>query len=356
MWKLDKKAFASPHGCVGVFAKATLVLLLTFLATALLLVVPASAQAVGTSGVKPGSISGTVVDLNSQPIPDATVVLQGPVATDRRTAVTKDDGVFVFRDVTPGTPYQITTTAEGFGEWSSSVTVAPGQTESLAAIKLRILAAHRSVTVGYSPQEVAKQQLKAEEQQRILKFIPNFYVTYEKHPEPLTTNMKFHLAYKSLTDPIFFARAAVWAGIRQAANTPDYGQGTEGYAKRFGAGTADAAVEDLVGNAILPSLLHQDPRYFYQGDGTKKSRAWHAIRAPFVTPADNGKMQPNYSTWGGLLAASAISLAYVPDSNRNAGYVFKSFGVGMGLHVGIGVAQEFILKKFTSRGKHANDH
>ena len=108
----------------------------------------------------------------------------------------------------------------------------------------------------------------------------------------------------------------------------------------------------LIGNAILPSLLHQDPRYFYQGTGTKKSRALHAILAPFICKGDNGAWQPNYSKWGGSLIASSISPAYYPGSDRKAGHVFQNFGIGMGLHVVGSLAQEFILGKFTSRGKH----
>ena len=207
--------------------------------------------------------------------------------------------------------------------------------------------------MSYSEKEVAAQQLKAEEQQRVFRFIPNLYVTYEPHPEPLTTGMKFHLAYKSLTNPVFFARTAAWAGVQQAADTPgQWRQGAKGYGKRLGAGFADGATEGLIGNAILPSLLHQDPRYFYQGSGTKKSRALHAILAEFICKGDNGKTQPNYSTWGGSLISSSISLAYYPSSDRNAQHVFRSFGIGMGLHVAGGLVQEFILGKLTSRGKH----
>lgn len=316
------------------------------------LVVPASAQSAEAANTKTGSILGTVVDTTDDPIPDATVVLQGP-AGDHLTAVTKDDGAFAFHEVTPGIAYQITFTAEGFAEWSSSsVTVEPGQQKTLPQVKLRILAVQRAVTVSYSSKDVAAQQLHAEEQQRVLGFIPNLYVVYEPHPEPLTTKMKFHLAYKSLTGPVFFGRAAAWAGVQQAANTPDWPQGAKGYGKRLGAGLADATTEGLIGNAILPSLLHQDPRYFYQGTGTKKSRAGHAILAPFICKGDNGRWQPNYSTWGGSLMSSSISLAYYPSADRNAQHVFGNFGIGIGLHVAGSLVQEFILDKFTSKGKH----
>jgi len=349
---MHNETHATPYRHLGLFYNLTRMVLLIAVAGGLLFVVPAFAQSGEPPNTKTGRILGTVVDTSDDPVPDAAVVLQGP-AGNRLAAVTKEDGSFAFPNVTPGIVYQVTVTAEGFAEWNSSVTVEPGQNKTLTDIKLRILTVQRAVTVSYSEKEVAAQEFKAEEQQRILRFIPNTYVTYEPHPEPLTTGMKFHLAYKSLTNPVFFARTAAWAGVQQAADTPaQWRQGAKGYGKRVGAGFADATTEGLIGNAILPSLLHQDPRYFYQGSDTKKSRALHAILAAFICKGDNGKTQPNYSTWGGSLISSSISLAYYPSSDRNAQHVFKNFGIGMGLHIGGGLVQEFILDKFTSRGKH----
>jgi|SRR5271166_1325287 len=333
-----------------VLPRLTSILVLIVLGGAIL-VPPASAQSAELANTNTGSILGSVVDISDDPVPNANVVLQGP-AGERFTEVTNEYGSFAFHHVTAGVACQITVSAEGFAEWTSSTTVEPGQEKTLTDVKLRILAVQRAVTVSYSSKEVAVQQLKAEEQQRILRFIPNPYVVYEPHPEPLTTKMKFELAYKDLTHPAFFVRTAAWAGVQQANGTPDYRQGARGYGERVGVGLADASTEGLIGNAILPSLLHQDPRYFYQGTGTKKSRARHAIFAPFVCKGDNGAWQPNYSTWGGSLISSSISMAYYPDSNRGPGHVFRGFGIGMGLHVASSLAQEFILDKFTSKGKH----
>jgi hypothetical protein len=342
---------ASSHWLLGTLLNLTHVLLLIVMAGGLILVVPASAQSTEAPNTRTGSILGTVVDSNNDTIPNATVALQKPVG-DPLTIVTKDDGSFAFHDVTPGSAYQITVAAEGLAEWSSFVTVEPGQDKILPEVKLRILAVQRAVTVSYSSKEIAAQQLKAEEHQRVFGFIPNVYVVYEPHPEPLTARMKFELAYKDLTHPVFFARTAALAGVEQAAGLRHYPQNTRGYGERLGTGLADGATEGLIGNAVLPSLLHQDPRYFYQGNGTKKSRALHAILAAFICNGDNGKTQPNYSTWGGSLISSSISLAYYPSSDRNAQHVFRSFGIGLGLHVGGGLMQEFILGKLTSRGKH----
>src|SRR5579863_6166401 len=164
--------------------------------------------------------------------------------------------------------------------------------------------------------------------------------------------MKFHRAYKGLTHPTFFTFEASWAGVEQAAHMTDYRLGARGYGERFGANLASGASEGLFANAILPSLLHQDPRYFYRGSGTKRSRAWHAILAPFVCEGDNGEPQPNYSQWGGSLISASLSNAYYPASDRGAGLVFENFGVSMGLHVTLGLAQEFVLGRFTSKRAH----
>ena len=341
----------SPHLHLASLLKRAHLLLFVVLSGGML-VMPTSAQVLEKASTTTGTILGTVVDPSDDPIPGAKIILQGPVG-DLLTAVTKDDGGFALDQASAGVAYKITVTAEGFADWESSITVEPGQAKALPAIKLRILAVERAVTVNYSSQEVATQQLKAEEQQRVLRFIPNIYVVYEPHPEPLTTRMKFHLAYKSLTNPFFFARTAAWAGIQQVRDDPsEWHQGAEGYSKRLGAGFADAVTGGLISNAILPSLLHQDPRYFYQGTGTKKSRALHAMLAPIICKGDNGALQPNYSQLGGSLIGYSIATAYYPGSNRTAGHVFQNFGIDMGLHVVGSLAQEFILGKFTSRGKH----
>ena len=342
---------SSPNRPLEVLLKRAHMLVLIVL-SGVIFAVPVSAQSLEAAKTERGDIRGTVVDTSDDPIPGATVVLQGP-AGDRLTAVTKDDGGFAFDQASAGVAYQITVTAEGFADWSSSITVEPGQNKTLPAIKLRILAVQRAVTVSYSSKEVAAQQLKVEERQRVLGVIPNIYVVYEPHPEPLTTKMKFHMAYISLTNPFFFVRTAAWAGVQQARNNPEeWRQGAEGYGKRLGAGFADGVTGSLITNAILPSLLHQDPRYFYQGSGTKKSRALHAMLAAFVCKGDNGTLQPNYSQWGGSLIGYSISTAYYPSSDRTAAHVFQTFGIDMGLHVAGSLAQEFILGKFTSRGKH----
>jgi hypothetical protein len=110
----------------------------------------------------------------------------------------------------------------------------------------------------------------------------------------------------------------------------------------------------VIGGAILPSLLHQDPRYFYQGAGTKRSRVLHALSSPFVCKGDNGQWQPNYSTVGGDLAAAAMSNAYYPASNRGPGLFLGNFLINTGQREASNLVQEFILRRLTPKAKDRN--
>jgi hypothetical protein len=305
-----------------------------------------------------GIIVGTVTDVNDDTIAGATVVLEGPVETDPRTVVTNGNGFFEFKDVEPGTTYYVTVSAQGFANWTSAaVILKPGQYAIVTGSKLRIAEALTTITVAApvaSPEEIAAEQVKAEEQQRIFGIIPNFYVVYDHDAAPLTTKLKFKLATKVLFDPVTIIGVATFAGINQAADNPNYGQGAKGYAERFGAGYADGAIDIVVGGAILPSLLHQDPRYFYQGTGTNKSRALHAISSPFICRGDNGRLQPNYSTVGGDLASAALANAYYPESNRGVGLFLGNFFIATGQRALANVAQEFILRRLTPKAKNQN--
>jgi hypothetical protein len=299
------------------------------------------------------TVMGTVTDVNGDAIPNATVVLKEVESNDPRTIVTTENGMFEFHDVTPGITCQLSITAQDFSDWTSPpIILNPDQFKIVTDIQLRIATEHTTVDVHYDPIEVATEQFKAEEKQRVFGIIPNFYVSYENDPEPLTTKMKFELALKVSTDPVTAVGTFLVASAKQAGNTPDYGQGWGAYGKRFGAVAADGFSAIMIGGAILPSLLHQDPRYFYQGTGTTGSRIRHAVFSPFVARADNGESQPNYSSLGGVLASSSLANLYYPRSNRGAGLVFGNFAIGIAERIGANVAQEFLLGKFTRRGGH----
>ena len=215
---------------------------------------------------KSGIIIGTATDLNGDPVPNAAVELMSFDSGDRRTVATPGNGYFEFRDVKPGVPYGITIAAHDFADWNSSrITLEPGQFKIVTGIQLRIRTDLTQVDVTYDPVKVAKEQLKAEEHQRVLGIVPNFYVSYEKDPAPLTAKIKFQLALRVSVDPVTAAGVFGYAGIRQASNTQKFGQGWGAYGERFGTYAADGFSDIMIGGAILPSLLHQDPRYFYQG-------------------------------------------------------------------------------------------
>ena len=308
------------------------------------------AQAGNRSEMLPGSVIGTVSNVNGDTIANATVVLESSDRKDRRIALTNNNGFFEFHDVKPGIPFHITASAEKLADWRSpSMTIAPNQFKILTEIRLRVPTAITTVEVTQTSEEIATEQVKTQEKQRIFGFIPNFYVTYDPNPVPLPPKLKFRLALKTATDPITFLGTGVVSALQQAGDTPNYGQGAQGYAKRFGANTADTFTDIMIGGAILPSLLHQDPRYFYQGTGTTKSRMRHALLYPFVCKGDNGELQPNYSSLGGDLASSAISTIYYPKSNRGVGVVFTNFAISTGARMVSSLAQEFVLRKLTRK-------
>src|SRR5215470_13013603 len=315
--------------------------------------VQCTAQKSDPADPKPGTIVGTVIDINGDTVPGATVVLKGLDTNNGRTLVTPESGYFSFQDVNPGVPYQISIAANGFADWTSpTMALEPGQYKILDGIQMRIAAEHSEVQVTYHPEQAALEEYQTHIHQRVLGVIPNFYVAYDQNAAPLTPRMKFKLALRVSMDPVTATGVFLVSSAKQAGDSPKYGQGWDAYAKRVGATSADGFSDIIIGGAILPSLLHQDPRYFYQGTGTTGSRIRHAVFSPFVARADNGRSQPNYSSLGGVLASSSLANLYYPRSNRGAGLVFGNFAIGIAERIGANVAQEFLLGKFTRRGGH----
>lgn len=298
-----------------------------------------------------GIIVGSVIDLNDDAVPGANVVLEGPNLKTPRTVVANDRGFFEFDDLDPDT-YHVSITASGFANWTSpDVALQPGQYFILTGAELRIATAVTKITVGYSAEELATEQVKIEEHQRVFGIIPNFYVAYDQNAAPLTTKLKFQLAAKVAFDPVTFLGVGLVAASGQAGSHPNYRGGAIGYAESYGAAYTNGFTDIMVGGAILPSLLHQDPRYFYQGTGTNKSRALHAVTSTFVCRGDNGRWQPNYSTIGGDLASAAIANAYYPASNRGVGLFLGNFLIGTGQRAAANLMQEFVLRRITSKAK-----
>jgi hypothetical protein len=259
-----------------------------------------------------------------------------------------DDGQYSFADLVPGA-FQITITVPGFAAQTSSGILHWGEIYVAPPITLALATAITEVRVAVPRTEVAEDQIKVQEKQRVLGFIPNFYVSYVPDAVPLTSKQKFELAWKTTIDPVTFVLTGAIAGVQQAQNDfSGYGQGAQGYAKRFGASYADMVTGTIIGSAILPSLLKQDPRYFYMGRGRSRSRILYAIANSVICKGDNKRWQPNYSGILGSLAAGGISNLYYPANDRDgAALTFENGLIGIGATAAANLLQEFLIRKLT---------
>jgi hypothetical protein len=246
---------------------------------AILVFLPLSAQWVMAQGT--GSIQGTVTDSSGARIFGAVVAIKGPDGSRSMTA-TDGEGAFKFSSLTLSN-YSVKISASGFSDWSNVNVAASATPESNPVLAvLQVAPEVTSVTVRPPPEELAAVQVDQQLKQRVLGVIPNYYVSYEGNPAPLPTKQKFRLGLRTLVDPTTFAAVGITAGIQQTRNSYwEYGQGTEGFAKRFGAAYLTASSNLLITSALASSVLHQDPRYFYSGQGTTAQRAWYAIKSAF---------------------------------------------------------------------------
>jgi hypothetical protein len=305
-----------------------------------------------------GYISGTVMDAYEDVVVGATAVLDDGTPADQRAVESNDSGTFQFSGVRPGVTYHVTVRGKGFVDWSSKeIVIKPGEFFMVAGIQLKLADASTSVTVYADSAQIATEQVNVEYHQKVLGFIPNYYVVYDSQSQPIapmTTKLKYQMAFKVATDPVNFAGAIFLGAVDQASDSPNYPQGWKGYGERVGANYADGFTDIMFGGAILPALLKQDPRYYYQGTGTTGSRLKHALSYPFICKGDNGKLQPNYSTMGGDLISSSLSNLYYPPSNRGAGLVFTNFAVGTAERALSTVLQEFVLRRLTPGARKEN--
>ena len=201
----------------------------------------------------------------------------------------------------------------------------------------------------YTEHEIAEQQLQVEEKQRVFAVFPNFYSSYVWHAAPWSAGQKMRLALKSALDPTAFLGAGFAAGVEQGRDDyPGYGQGAQGYAKRYGAAYADGFIGSILGGGVLPAVLHQDPRFFYKADGTVRQRALYAIATAVIRRGDNGKWQPDYSGILGNLASGGISNLYYPASDRGAGLTVRNAFIGEAFGSIAGLLREFVVPRYTS--------
>ena len=296
------------------------------------------------------NISGTILDATGGPVSGAQVRLSRGSATPARETLTEQDGRFSFADVAPGS-FEVTVALSGFKTKMVSGILPSHQDYLVPAITLELAPMVTDVSVGLTTVEIAQAQMKEQEQQKLLAVIPNYYTTYVRDAAPMNPKQKFELAWKLAIDPSSFVIAGIIAGGQQANNSvPGYGQGAAGYFNRFGAAYGDFFIGTYISNAILPSLLKQDPRYFYKGTGTTKSRILHALKRSVMARGDNGRWQPDYSGLLGSLAAGSISNLYYPPGDRH-GFetTLTNTLIGIGTNAGVNILQEFVFRKVTPK-------
>lgn len=299
-----------------------------------------------------GTVTGQVTDADNAEIQGAKVQISIEASSEKRETVADSEGRFSFANVPPGR-FTLRVTAPGMARGGGSGVLKPGQQMELPAI---VLHAGTALEVDVTPktnEEIATQDVKVAEEQRVLGFAPNFFVAYRFDAPALNAKQKWSLTYKTMIDPLTFVIVGGFAGIQQATNAfPGFGQGAQGYAKRYGSTYANVAIGNTLGGYVFPVLFHQDPRYFYKGTGTVKKRALYALSTAFIARGDNGKWQPAYGEFVADFAAGALSNLYYAKSDRQgATLTVENSLLGIGF-TGVGnLLQEFLLRKLSTHSK-----
>jgi Carboxypeptidase regulatory-like domain len=294
-----------------------------------------------------GGIRGLIADRTNTAVAGATITLTRDDQSASLQTSTDDNGQFSFAGVAPG-PFHLIIAAPGFETQTSSGLLRPGEIFQVPQITLAIPTVNTEVKVTFTHEELAEAQIKDEEKQHLLGFIPNYYVSYAPDAVSLSTKQKFELAWKTTINPVTFLLTGAAAGLEQMQDQyGGYGQGAQGYAKRYGATFADVVTGNFIGAALLPSLLKQDPRYFYKGTGTRKSRVLYALAHTVRSKGDNGRWQVNYSGLLGTFAAGGISNLYYPERDRGAGLTFENAAITIAAGSAANLLQEFVFRKLT---------
>jgi hypothetical protein len=187
-------------------------------------------------------------------------------------------------------------------------------------------------------------------QERMFGFVPAYgMVEVGRQPPPLTSGQKLKLSVQYL-NPYTFLFVAAEAGVNQARNHPEeYGQGAEGYGKRYGAGFADGLTDGIFVTGVYPSLLRQDPRYYRLSDGGFSHRVGYALTRILVTRQDSGRKAFNFSEVLGSFSSAALAVTYYPKSERDFSDVAERAGVQFAFDAGFNLLKEFypeIERKF----------
>jgi len=296
------------------------------------------------------TISGTVVDLSGASVARARIKLMFDGRSPDRETQSADSGDFSFPDVAPG-PYRLSFNAKGFALKTIGGEVLAGQTLNLPPAALVIESITTEMNVTQTQAEIAQVQVKVQEQQRLLGLVPDYFTSYDREAVPLNSKQKLELTAKTWFDPSSFVIGGIIAGVWQAENThKGFGQGAQGYAKRYGASFVDYGTRLLIEKAVTTTIFKQDPRYFYKGTGTSGSRALYAISRTFVCRGDNKQDQFCYSSFISRFATGFITNYYYPAADRDkAGVVLRNSTIGIGFDALGSLFQEFVARKITRK-------
>ncbi len=314
-----------------------------FLSFAVLAMVPAVFA-------QPGTISGTVVDSSGASVAVAQIKLTLDGRAPDQEVQSSATGDFSLQNVPPG-PYRLTFIANGFALKALTGELSPGQALLLPTTALAIDRVSDQINVTQTQAEIAQEQIKTATQQRLLGFVPNFFAVYDREAAPLNAKQKLELTAKFWLAPSTFVINGVIAGIGQAQNTnKGFGQGSQGYAKRYGAGFVSFGTSLLFQKVVVTALAKQDPRYFVKGTGTNSSRAWWAISRTVVCRGDNKKFQFCYSNLAGRFGNGFVTRYFFPASARDSsGVILRSSAIGLGFNAVGNLFQEFLAKKLTRK-------
>jgi len=208
------------------------------------------------------------------------------------------------------------------------------------------------------PQQSSAQQQNPGQQQYDLKTAiailgrrSTFFPELAHDKGPLDSLQKLELAVDETIAPSRFLASMFTAGISQARNSlPGYGQEWGGYGKRYGSSVGSTASSNMFGTFLLPSMLHEDPRYFVKAFGSPRSRILYALERVVVTRTDDGRSTFNWSGLMGGLMAESLATSYLPDEERTAAKTFTRFGARIGFSALDNVVKEYWPTIFKSLG------
>jgi len=184
-----------------------------------------------------------------------------------------------------------------------------------------------------SPVQDTKQDTKKSKDDRMFYVMPNYLtVDSQSQVKPISWKEKFAISAKGSFDPYEFTIVGIVAGIRQAENSyPAFGQGMEGYGKRYGTAFADQVDGNVMVGGVFPAILKVDPRYFQLGRGSFTHRFGYAFDRIFIARTDSGAHMFNVPEFLGNATAIAISNVYYPASDRSFSSSFLGWGTQMGI-------------------------